>query len=100
MPVDGPTTPDGSDGTPRCQLMVVVPKRHVKHAVDRNRIKRLVRECYRLNKAQLTDSMRTQDLHIVLSLVYTCNEALPFDTMQKKLLKLLARLQQEAKAIR
>lgn len=32
------------------QLAVVVSKRRFKHAVDRNRVKRLMREAYRLQK--------------------------------------------------
>ncbi len=36
------------------QLMISVPKRNFKHAVDRNRVKRQVREAYRHNKQLLT----------------------------------------------
>ncbi|MDO5446268.1 MAG: ribonuclease P protein component [Prevotellaceae bacterium] len=32
------------------KILISVPKRHFKHAVDRNRIKRQVREAYRKNK--------------------------------------------------
>lgn len=37
------------------QVLFSVSKRHFKHAVDRNRIKRQLREAYRLNKAMLPD---------------------------------------------
>ena len=51
---------DGSDvkiDEPVAQMMVSVPKRFFKRAVKRNRIKRQVREAYRLNKHILTDSI-------------------------------------------
>lgn len=34
-----------------CRVMVHAPKRVFKHAVDRNRIKRLLREAYRARKS-------------------------------------------------
>ena len=39
------------------QLLVSVSKRHFKHAVDRNRVKRQIREAYRQNKQLLCDAI-------------------------------------------
>lgn len=36
------------------QVLISVSKRHFKHAVDRNRVKRQIREAYRLNKQLLS----------------------------------------------
>lgn len=43
-----------NDGT---QILVTVPKHCFKHAVDRNRIKRHIREAYRRNKGLLDKSV-------------------------------------------
>ena len=43
-------------GTGTARMMVSVPKRNFKRAVHRNRIKRLVREAFRLNRNQLGDA--------------------------------------------
>ena len=42
-----------TDGDALVQIGVTVSKRNFKKAVDRNRIKRLFREAYRLQKAEL-----------------------------------------------
>ena len=54
-------TTDRKPGQPAVQMMVSVPKRHLRHAVDRNRAKRQVREAYRRHKDTLTDAMADKD---------------------------------------
>jgi ribonuclease P protein component len=38
------------------RLGFVISKKHVKHAVQRNRIKRIIRESFRLNQHQMADN--------------------------------------------
>ena len=42
--------PAGIVSEPLVKILVSVPKRHLHHAVDRNRVKRQVREAFRKNK--------------------------------------------------
>lgn len=48
---------DRAAGGVPAQVLVSVPKRHFKHAVKRNRIKRQVREAYRMNKQLLAGAL-------------------------------------------
>ncbi len=75
-----------------CQVLIVAPKRRLRHAVDRNRIKRLTRECYRLNKHHLVPFLLQHNLHITLSLVYIHNDRLTFAQLQHKFEKLMSLL--------
>ena len=45
-----------SEGQPPVRLLVSVPKRHFKHAVDRNLVKRQLREAYRQEKHLLEEA--------------------------------------------
>jgi ribonuclease P protein component len=56
------------------QAGFTVPKKFFKHAVDRNRIKRLMREAYRLNKITLFEKLVMQKQQMALMFVYKGKE--------------------------
>lgn len=80
---------------PTCQVMIVAPKRKFHHAVDRNRVRRLTRECWRVRKDQLYEFLDGQGMSIVLSLVYIHNEIMTFDQLGHKMDKLIAALEKD-----
>lgn len=80
-----------------CQVMTVAPKRKFKHAVDRNRVRRLTRECYRLRKHTLYEFLQERDLHLVFSMVYVHNEIMTCEQLGHKMDKLLAALEADIK---
>ena len=51
-------------------IVVVARKRNFKKAVDRNRIKRLLRECYRKNKFILDERYKLEKKRLLLGAVY------------------------------
>lgn len=56
------------------QIMVSVPKRHFKRAVKRNRVKRQVRESYRLAKQPLVAAMaHHEDMTLAVSFIWQAN---------------------------
>ena len=77
-------------------VLFAVPKRRYKRAVDRNLIKRCMRESYRLHKQQnLYHLLQTADKTIVLSIGYIGKEIAPYSLIEKKMLKLLTQLAQQ-----
>jgi ribonuclease P protein component len=61
-----------------------VSGKNFKRAVDRNRIKRLIREAYRLQKIQLQEILRQKRLQLNLFFIYTGKELPQFNTMKEK----------------
>ena len=71
-----------------------VSKRHFKNAVDRNRIKRLMRECYRLQKNSLKTELEENHKSLVLFFIYTGNELPKYDFVFEKIGSALGRLEE------
>ncbi|GAA3992839.1 hypothetical protein GCM10022407_41450 [Hymenobacter antarcticus] len=73
------------------QVLISVSKRTFKRAVDRNRLKRLIREAYRLNKYRLTEQPNGHPIAL-LGIIFTGKEKSPLTLVEKKLISAFHRL--------
>ena len=74
------------------RLLVAVSKKKFKKAVDRNRIKRVVREAYRKNKQGLNEHLQKNNKSLWLGLIYTGETILSYQETERKLILILQRL--------
>lgn len=82
---------------PRVKVLLSVPKRKLRHAVDRNRVKRQLREAYRLNKFILLEQLRPkQGLH--LAFMWIADKTLESVFVEKKMVALLHRVVEQLQA--
>jgi ribonuclease P protein component len=72
------------------QIVISVPKRNFKKAVDRNLLKRRIREAYRRNKDIIYSSISGQTFYLML--IYTGKEIIEYKEAEEKIIKLLQRL--------
>jgi ribonuclease P protein component len=73
--------PHPDPGSMVTQVIFSVSKRQFKRAVDRNTVKRRLREAYRLNKSALSQSGKW-----LIAYIYTAKTILPSETFQQKVL--------------
>ena len=74
------------------QFGVGVSRKNFKKAVDRNKIKRLTREAYRLQKNNLHEKVRANNKRLLLFFIYTAKEAVDFHTTKEEVKQILTRL--------
>ncbi len=70
-----------------------VSTRHFKHAVDRNRVKRLLRESYRQQKSELLDAAMKYQKKVAVFFIYTSGELPVFKDLYEKVGNALGRIE-------
>ena len=73
------------------QVLISVPKKRFKHAVDRNRVKRQVREAYRHCKQPLVNAV-PDDLSLLLSFIWVGDSLVPSPVVASRIGKLVVRI--------
>ena len=75
--------------------LIVVSKKRLKLAVERNVVKRRIKEAYRLQKKQLECFLESTNQQLNLAIIYQEEEILDYKTLEEKINLLLSRLIKE-----
>ena len=73
-------------------ILVSVSKRHFKRAVKRNRVKRQIREAYRLNIHPLLDALGERQKRLAVAFIYLSDEQVDSSVIEERMKTALARI--------
>jgi ribonuclease P protein component len=79
---------------PSLKILITVPRKKFRKAVDRNRIKRLIREAYRLNKHRLYEMPIISTICLYIGAIYIGDKVdITFTEIELSVVKCLERLE-------
>ncbi len=90
MRVTWEKVPEGQ--TAATEVLVWAPKSLFKRAVKRNRLRRLMREAYRLHQDILGSDSDSDQLSFLIAFNYIDKEEQPFATIEKAVIKALKKI--------
>lgn len=73
-------------------IMVSVSKRHFKQAVKRNRVKRQIREAYRIQKHLLLDTLAGGSHHLAVVFIYISDQLTESSLLAERMRSALSRI--------
>jgi ribonuclease P protein component len=73
------------------QILISVPKKRFKHAVDRNKVKRQVREAFRLHKQPLWEAI-PDDKQLAIAFIWLSDKHCSTLEVEKRVVSLLRRI--------
>ena len=76
------------EGCAPVQLLISVPKKKFKHAVDRNRVKRQIREAYRKNKS-LLEGTTAEGQMLLIAFIWLSDKHFVTKEVEKRVISLL-----------
>ena len=77
------------DGESHLKAAFSVTKKKFSNATDRNRLKRQMREAYRLNSGTLREKMKEAEKSCLLIFIYTSNKGESYQDIESSIRKLL-----------
>lgn len=78
-------------GCARVQVLISIPKKRFKHAVDRNRVKRQIREAYRQHK-QLLEDVVAEDKMLLIAFIWLSDRHCKTKEVEKRVVGILERI--------
>ena len=76
------------------QMLISVPKKHFHHAVDRNRVKRQVREAWRHHKQLLVEALAS-DKQLLVAFVWLSDSLMSTPDVEERVAGIVKRLQEK-----
>jgi ribonuclease P protein component len=89
---------EATNQTSPVQLAVTVSKKKFSKAVHRNRIKRQVKEAWRLNKGWLYHRLPDDTPPLAMMVIYVANEPLPYDEIERAIKGIARRVLKKVKS--
>ena len=84
----------GTQCEPPVTLLLSVPKRRFKHAVDRNRVKRQLREAFRKNKPLLAARV-PEGQSVAMAFIWQADKHFPSAEVNQRVVSMLQRIAQK-----
>lgn len=73
-------------------VLMSVPKKRFHDAVDRNRVKRQLREAYRKHKHALAEKMAAREQGLLIAFIYVSAQIEPTAAIEKRMVRLLEKI--------